>query len=124
MKGLEGGEGSGHERGAGRRESPEPDPAAVAGGQCGKGILGVPDRGEHAGRVLEEEAGGVRRPDPPADALEELDAGLVLERAQLLAHRRGRVAQQLRGSRYRTGLDDRLQDLQTAYVDHMIIKSH
>ncbi len=124
MQCLEGGKRAGHERGAGRRERTEPDPAAMAGGQRGEGVLGVLDRGEHAGRVLAEQQCGVCRSHPPAHPLEEPDAGLSLERAHLLAHSRGRVAQERRGSRHRTGLHDGLKGLQTTDVDHGTIKPY
>ena len=88
MQRLESGERAGYERGTRRREGADPDPAAMAGGQRGNGVLGVLDRGEHAGGVLAEQQCGVRRSHPPARPLEEPDTGLVLERGSSAGSRR------------------------------------
>ena len=60
---------TGHERGTGRRERADPDPATVTGGQGGKGVLSVLDRGKYAGRVLYTAAElplSAARPGPPS----------------------------------------------------------
>ncbi len=124
VKCLEGGESPGHERGAGCGERAEPYAAAVAGGQRSEGVLGVPYRREHSGRVLAEKQRGIRRSHAPAHPLEEPDTCLALQRAHLLAHCGGGVAEELCRSRYRAGLHDGLKSPQASDVDHITIKAY
>ena len=63
-------------------------------------------------------------PDAPADPLEQEAPGLPFKSRDVLAHARGREVESGRGGRHRPGLDDRLQHLEAADIDHIIIKSH
>ena len=63
-------------------------------------------------------APGGREPAGAAVALEQLDAGLALERGELLGHRGRRVPERVRGGRDRAAGGELAQDAEAADVEH------
>src|SRR5207247_4167255 len=68
--------------------------------------------------VREEDAAGLGAADPAGGALEQLRAGLALERRHLAGHRRLGVAQALGRGRDRALPGDLAEDAQTRGVEH------
>jgi hypothetical protein len=80
--------------------------------------FGGAERIDDPPRVRDERRAGLGERDPPAPAVEQHRPDLALQRADLLRHRRGRVAEGVRSRRERPARRDLDQDPQATAVDH------
>ena len=71
---------------------------------------------QHPLRVAEQQLAGARGRGAAAEAIEELQAELVFERAHVLGHGGLRESKRLRGSREAAELGDLRENLETAQV--------
>ena len=70
-------------------------------------------------RGIDQDEGGVGEHDPATDGLEQPDARLALQLADLLAHRGGRVAELARRGRHRAVAVDGAEEDEPGQVDHV-----
>ena len=76
------------------------------------------DRGQDPRGVLAQQQGGVCRPDTAARPLEQQAPGLALERRHMLADGRRAEVEGGGGPGHRAGVDDGLEHLEAADVEH------
>ena len=109
-----------HERADRGREAGEPHApggeADVGGELRARGV----DPADDLRRPVREQLPGRREPDAAADPLEELRARLRLEPREVVADRRLRVVQLLRGRGHRAVAGDRVDHAQAVDVEHHI----
>ena len=85
---------------------------------AGERRLGGLELAQHGLRVGDELGAGGREPARAAAALEQLDAGLALERGELLGDGGRRVAERVGGGRDRAAGGELAQDAEAADVEH------
>ena len=111
-------DGARHQRPDGRGEPGQahlPGGQPDVGGELGAGGVDAPD---DLGRAVGQQPPGLGEPDPAADPLHQLRAGLGLEPGEVVADRRLRVVQLLRGRRDRPVAGDGVDDAQPHDVEH------
>ena len=100
------------------RERRQPQRAAAQVRQVGERRLGGVELVQHRLRVAEQDAARLGERHTARAALDEHDAGLTLERRDLLGDRRGRVGQRVGGGAQRPLARDLAQHAQPPHVEH------